>query len=76
MGNKLKSIECKRAMVAKKWVDYSRPLIEDFKAIVVYLEMDEKRHYEELGRPKNHIYRSVVKLKKFIALIENFVGKP
>ena len=34
------------------------------KHIISYLEHDEKRHYEESGKPKDHIWLSVKKTQK------------
>lgn len=37
---------------------------QHLKKVVNYLDTEEKRHYEELNKPKDHIYKSVAVLKK------------
>ena len=34
--------------------------------MVVYLSADEARHFEECGRPRNHIHRHVMRLEKWL----------
>jgi hypothetical protein len=41
-------------------------LQKDITLICDYLEVDEKRHCEESGRPKNHIWSSVKRLRQWL----------
>jgi hypothetical protein len=34
--------------------------------IVKYLHDDEARHYEESGKPRNHIFRDVARIEKLL----------
>lgn len=39
--------------------------VEDVQLVVDYLYDDEKRHFEELGKPKRHIFRTLERLRKY-----------
>lgn len=41
-------------------------LKKDIAAICDYLVVDEKRHYEESGRPKDHIWRCIKKVQQWV----------
>jgi hypothetical protein len=41
-------------------------LQKDITLICDYLEVDEKRHYEESGRPRNHIWCRVKKARQWL----------
>ena len=34
--------------------------------IVIHMAIGESQHFDESGKPRNHIYRDVLKLAKFI----------
>ena len=36
------------------------------RAAVIYLSADEARHFEECGRPRNHIHRHVTRLARWL----------
>ena len=39
---------------------------QSLRAAVIYLCLDEARHFEETDRPRNHIYRHVIRLAKWL----------
>jgi hypothetical protein len=39
---------------------------QSLREVVMYLSLDEGRHFEENGRPRNHIYRHVMRLAKWL----------
>lgn len=41
-------------------------LQKDITLVCDYLEVDEKRHYEESDRPKNHIWSSVKRIRQWL----------
>ena len=43
--------------------------IEAMRAIASYLQGDEKKHWQEMNRPKNHIYQSVRLIEKYLKRI-------
>lgn len=38
--------------------------IKDVIILIEYLAEDEKKHFEEMGRPKNHIWHCIQRLQK------------
>lgn len=49
-------------------------IAESLERIVEYLFWDEIRHWEARGRPRNHIYRDVRRIDKWLGEITK--GKP
>jgi hypothetical protein len=41
-------------------------LQKDIAVICDYLELDENRHYEESGRPKDHIWLYVKRIQRWL----------
>jgi hypothetical protein len=41
-------------------------LRKDIAIICDYLEVDEKRHFEENERPRNHIWRNIKRVKQWL----------
>jgi hypothetical protein len=39
---------------------------EQLRLLLDYMEEDEKKHFKECGRPKNHIYKTIRDLRKTI----------
>ena len=44
--------------------------VKDVRLVVDYLYRDEKRHFEESGRPREHIFRVVERLRKYAGEIQ------
>ena len=40
--------------------------LKALKELIEYAKPDEKRHFEELYRPKDHIYRRILLLQEFL----------
>lgn len=38
--------------------------VKDVRLVVDYLYQDERRHFEESGKPREHIYRVIERLRK------------
>ena len=38
--------------------------VKDVRLVVDYLYQDERRHFEESGRPRRHIFRVIERLRK------------
>jgi len=39
---------------------------QSLRRIVIYLAPDEGKHFQEMGRPRRHIYRDVLALARFL----------
>ncbi len=39
---------------------------QDIQEIIEYLWKDEQRHFQEYGRPKDHIYHTLKRLRKLV----------
>lgn len=50
-------------------MDYE--ILQALKRLIKYIEADEKKHWEENGKPKkNHIYLTIKQLKDYILELE------
>lgn len=41
-------------------------ILDDIKAVVSYLYKDEQKNFEELDRPDEHIFHSLMRLERWI----------
>jgi len=39
--------------------------VKDVRVVVDYLYEDEKHHFEETGKPRRHIFRTLERLRKY-----------
>ncbi len=49
--------------------------VKDVQLVVDYLYDDEKRHFEELGKPRQHIFRALERLKKYTGFHSGVSGE-
>jgi hypothetical protein len=49
--------------------------LEALDAIIEYMEKDERKNWEECGKPDNHIYKSVVIVKEFVESVYKWVDE-
>ena len=47
-------------------IDLDKKTLYSIQAVVLYLAPDEGKHYEENGKPKDHIFRHVMRLARFV----------
>jgi hypothetical protein len=40
--------------------------LESLRRLVIYAAIEEGKNYEEAGRPRNHIFRDVMRLARFL----------
>jgi hypothetical protein len=50
-------------------------ILEALDKIVEYMEKDERKDWEECGKPDNHIYNSVVIVRDFLESIYKWVDE-
>jgi hypothetical protein len=46
-------------------------LVEDLKEICGYLELTEQKDFQESGKPSNHIWKRVLRVKKYLKNYKN-----
>lgn len=51
----------------ERTIPISQEELEACRRLVAYLEEDEAKHFEESGKPQDHIYQAVLKVKEAIA---------
>ena len=47
-------------------IDIDRRTIESLQALVLYLAPHEGKHYEENDKPKDHIFRHVMRVARLV----------
>jgi len=45
-----------------------KALLRSLRRIVIYMAPDEGRHFAESAKPRNHIFRDVIRVAKFLDL--------
>jgi hypothetical protein len=50
----------------RNYMKLDKKAFEAIRALVIYLAPDEGKHFSEEGRPRNHIYRDVLTVARWL----------